>query len=121
MSNEKMVNVTTFPAVVGAILRHYRTTKGIEQKDLSEKTGIPQSTISRAEKGDVSVSVDLLDKLCYGLGVMPSQVFKDAETARTNLLKNDVEIRSDAKTSDLIKKGLVVVGIAAIIALIARR
>jgi len=46
-----------------------RSSKGMTQKELSERTGIRQSNISRIENGIESPTIDTLQKLAKGLGM----------------------------------------------------
>jgi transcriptional regulator with XRE-family HTH domain len=45
-----------------------RTTQGISQKELAERTGTKQSNISRFESGDYNPSLEFMQKLAQGLG-----------------------------------------------------
>lgn len=44
-----------------------RKSKGISQKDLAEKTGIPQANISKIENGRYTPSVPVLKRIADGL------------------------------------------------------
>jgi Predicted transcription factor, homolog of eukaryotic MBF1 len=44
-----------------------REAAGLSQRDLAAKSGVPQSTIARVERG-ANTSVDTLSKLAYALG-----------------------------------------------------
>lgn len=44
-----------------------REAAGLSQRDLAAKSGVPQSTIARVERGS-NTSVDTLNKLAYALG-----------------------------------------------------
>ena len=46
-----------------------RTSQNLTQKQLSEKTGIDQSDISKLENGTTNPSVNLLKRLADGLGM----------------------------------------------------
>lgn len=60
-------------------LRALRTTKGVTQIQLSQASGIDQSTISRMETGKQDVSVSQLRKLAIALGVKPADLLADEE------------------------------------------
>lgn len=49
-------------------LRSYRECMGITQKELESRTGIHQSDISKIERGESNVSLDIMDKLTTSLG-----------------------------------------------------
>ena len=54
--------------IVKAIL-DARKKSGLTQKELSEKTGIPQADISRMEKGNANPSIKTLRRLAKGMGM----------------------------------------------------
>ena len=45
-----------------------RTETGLTQKELSERTGIQQSNLSRIEQGNYNPSLKLLQRIARGLG-----------------------------------------------------
>lgn len=45
-----------------------RTETGLTQKELSERTGIQQSNLSRIEQGNYNPSLKLLHRIARGLG-----------------------------------------------------
>lgn len=45
-----------------------RKKAGLTQKELSQKSGIAQSEISKIENGKKGVTVDTLEKLAHGMG-----------------------------------------------------
>ncbi len=46
-----------------------RQESGLTQKELAEKSGIPQSNISRIESGSANPSWKTLNRLAYGMGM----------------------------------------------------
>ena len=54
--------------VVRAMIKA-RTAQNLTQKDLAEKTGINQATISKLENGNMNPSLKLLKRLADGLGM----------------------------------------------------
>ncbi len=54
--------------VVNAIINARKTTK-ITQKQLSEKTGIAQSDISKIENGNGNPSLKTIERLARGMGM----------------------------------------------------
>ena len=121
MSKGEVQSVTTFPAIIGAVFRHYRERNHMSQKALCDATGLPQSTVSRIEKGEVAAPIETLDQLARAMNVSLSLVLAEAETARGNLQNRGVQVRCGEKPADLLKQGLLVVGIAALVALIFRK
>lgn len=51
-----------------------RTQKGMAQGELAEKIGIPQSQISRYEKGKLQPTITTLEWLCDALGVTATEL-----------------------------------------------
>jgi transcriptional regulator with XRE-family HTH domain len=60
-----------------------RTSQNLTQKELSERTGIAQTEISKLEKGTRNPSVKLLQRLADGMGMVlnisftPKKVFNN--------------------------------------------
>lgn len=52
----------------GRLLRDARHAAALSQRELGERTGIPQPAIARIESGRVSPRVDTLDQLLEGCG-----------------------------------------------------
>lgn len=59
----------------GDTIRALRKKNGMTLSDMSEKTGLAVSTLSKLEKGHVSLSYDKLMLLSKGLGVDMAQLF----------------------------------------------
>lgn len=62
-------------ANVGAEIREVRKARGLTLKDLSERTGRSVAYLSRIERGDTRISVDLLTDIGEALGVDPKWFF----------------------------------------------
>jgi transcriptional regulator with XRE-family HTH domain len=75
---------------LGRLLARLRTERGLGQKQLAERAGIDNSTLSRLESGGRGVSREVLDRLCQALdlsrdeqlGVMVAADLLSPETAR---------------------------------------
>ena len=59
---------------IGKRVRRYRESRGWSQKELSEKTGLSQSGISKIETDELTPSVDKLQKVADVLGVALSDL-----------------------------------------------
>ncbi|MDX3064022.1 helix-turn-helix transcriptional regulator [Streptomyces sp. ND04-05B] len=68
---------------VGERLRRLRTEAGLSQLALAERGGLDHRTVSRCENGRRAVSVDILARLAYALGIQPWQLLHDADSPRT--------------------------------------
>lgn len=55
-------------ADIGKIITNARKNSGLTQKELSQKSGIAQSEISKIENGKKGVTIDTLEKLSHGMG-----------------------------------------------------
>ena len=56
-------------ARIGAKIRHFRESKGMEAKQLAMLTNIDAANLSRIEQGKYSVGFDILTKIASALGV----------------------------------------------------
>ena len=57
-----------------------RTSQNLTQKELSERTGIAQTEISRLENGTRNPSIKLLQRLADGMGMVLNVTFTPKET-----------------------------------------
>lgn len=55
-------------AAVGATIRELRLSRGWNLATLSAKSGVPVSTISRAELGQNALNYDKVSRICEALG-----------------------------------------------------
>ena len=62
----------------GRAVRRLRRRIGITQAELSRRSQLPQSTISRLETGVMLPGTDTLLDVARGLGVTPNEIFKAA-------------------------------------------
>ena len=58
-----------------------RTSLNLTQKELSERTGIAQTEISRLENGTRNPSIKLLQRLAEGMGMVLNVTFVPKDTA----------------------------------------
>ncbi|MEG1313145.1 helix-turn-helix domain-containing protein [Clostridium sp.] len=59
-------------------LKQLRISKGITTYELSELTGIPQSTISKMENGKRKIETDSLELLSKALNINVNEFFNDS-------------------------------------------
>lgn len=62
---------------LGARLKGLRQARGLTLDQLAERSGVSRAMISRVERGESSPTAALLDRLCAGLGVLLSALFRD--------------------------------------------
>jgi transcriptional regulator with XRE-family HTH domain len=60
---------------LGKAVLFLRETKGMNQRELAESSGIDATEISRLEKGKSNPTHETLQRLAKGLGVPCSQIF----------------------------------------------
>ena len=61
-----------------------RTSQNLTQKELSERTGIAQTEISKLENGTRNPSIKLLQRLADGMGMVLNVTFTPKDTAAGN-------------------------------------
>ena len=91
---------------LGALLRSLRDRGGLTLKQMSEKCGIPVSTLSKVEHDRLTLSYDKLYQLSQRLGIRMSDLFAEtnnggpAITARRSLGDIDQAIRVETPNYD---------------------
>jgi transcriptional regulator with XRE-family HTH domain len=85
MSATKVGTAISHPAVgehgsVGSGIKRYRQKNKWSLKDLSEKSGIPISTLSKVENGQMSLKIEKLMAVCEALGIDIMQLVSPAES-----------------------------------------
>lgn len=118
MSN-KIVNLTTYPALVGAMMRHMREQKGISQVDAANYLGVTQPSYSRLETGKAVLSVAQLSRACGFLGLSPSEFLQKVDYAKQSMKKMGVRVEHD-HAGDMGKLIVNVLMGAALVLLIAK-
>lgn len=97
MMQEKIRNITTYNAIVGAVLRQYRERLGSEQQDISSALGITRSSYSRLETGQTALSLSQLCQLAPLFKIRPSTFVSQVEHASQNMALGGVDIRHERK------------------------
>lgn len=86
-------NVTTYSVLVARLVGELRRTRSnLDQKQFAEKLGISQSTWSRAEAGQVGLSLDQLAAAADVLKVKPAQILAHVEAAIEHLKRQGVTV-----------------------------
>jgi len=67
---------------LAATLKEARKASGLSQAKLGAAIGSTQANIARAEKGDTSVSIDLMLRAIYGTGATTADVFAPSVAQR---------------------------------------
>lgn len=87
----EMKTVTTYAALLGAVLGTLRSGAELKQSDLAEAVGIGPSTWSRIEKGESSLSTDQLKLAADALGIPPARILEMVELAEKFTSEKGIE------------------------------
>lgn len=60
-------------------LKFYRLKKGLTMKELADMVGIPQSSYSYIEKGDITANEEVVQKICNVLKIPREGIFYPAK------------------------------------------
>jgi HTH-type transcriptional regulator / antitoxin HipB len=77
-------------------LKEARKTKGLTQKELSAKMGLPQSHISEIEQGKVDLRVSSLLEISRALDLEPVLVPRSLLSAITDMMSKDPQLKRPA-------------------------
>jgi len=105
---------TTYQAVVGGVLFKMRREQGIDQRLQAKAIGVTQSTWSRIERGESSLSVAQLANAAQYLGVDASTVLLKVESAVAELRERGVTIRVASTQDSKSAAGIAMIGAAAL-------
>ncbi|KUL44056.1 helix-turn-helix domain-containing protein [Streptomyces regalis] len=72
---------------LGARLAELRAEHGWSLGELAERTGISRSTLSRAERAEISPTASLLNRLCHVYGRTMSQLLSEVESEPALLVR----------------------------------
>lgn len=81
--------------LVGPKIRQLRKERKLTQTELASRIGIQQSDLSRMEKGEYRVSLDILFKILAVFNVSISDFFDDV--AKESMTPRDVQVMRDLK------------------------
>jgi len=111
-------NVTMYSQVVARIVGELRKAGNFDQKDFADRLGVSPSTWSRAESGQVGLSLDQLAGAAKVLNKPPAQILAYADAATEQLRRKGVTVLTGkAATED--DQTFAYLGAAALGALIA--
>lgn len=64
----------------GAVLRDARRASGLSQIELAGVAGVHFNTVGLVERGEMSVSLETMDRLCEAVGFRPWQLLLEADS-----------------------------------------
>jgi transcriptional regulator with XRE-family HTH domain len=108
----------TIQSIIGRVIVKIRKNGGTEQGRLAAAVGVTQSTWSRIERGESSLSVEQLFVAANFLGVSVSTIINEAEIAIDDLTAQGVQIRTNKVASEKSGSGAAIIGAAALGALV---
>jgi transcriptional regulator with XRE-family HTH domain len=111
--------VAPFAAVVGQTMSQMRTARGLSQSALAKQLGLAQSVVSRIENGGLPLTVEVLARYAEALGTTPSEILRTAERGARLLRGTGVEVPYKRPPLDGGDTAALIIGGAAIGALIA--
>lgn len=110
---------TSYPEIVGAVLKHLRTVHGLGQGEMAQAVGVGQSTWSRIENGTIPITVEQMAFAARRLGVTPAQILGHADLAAQQFNAQGVEVTPQRAGPTGMEQGLAFLKGAAILALLA--
>ena len=106
----------TFRHLLGSKIKLLRKSKGMNQADLAEATGVEINTISRYETGGFAPSIEQLLNLAKALGVSPMEILppQDSElqrlfVLRQSLMEKALQIHSSEGLEELVQHADVII------------
>jgi transcriptional regulator with XRE-family HTH domain len=85
-------NVTRYSELVARLVGEMRQRENFDQKQFAEQLGVSPSTWSRAESGQVGLSLDQLAGAARVLKTTPGQILSYADTVSEQLKRRNVTV-----------------------------
>lgn len=85
--------------IVGMNIREIRKQKEMTQEDLAEQCGLQTSYVAGVERGERNITLQTMEKIANGLGVVAQQLFNLEAPMR--YLSNQTEFRINIFTDEL--------------------
>ncbi|MCE2027580.1 helix-turn-helix domain-containing protein [Sessilibacter corallicola] len=111
---------STYTAIVGAVIAKEREDRGISQTTIANYVQIGQPAWSRIEKGESALTIDQLARASEGLNISPSEILRIADQTVEKMKMEDLDVsyQKPSRKADLAKSGLLLLGGAALGALV---
>lgn len=111
----EMKTVTTYAAILGAVLGQIRMTAGLKQGELAESVGVGPSTWSRIEKGESSLSTDQLKLAADALKMQPSRILEMVELAEKVTAEKGIEREPVGQSQWTVAAGAIALGLIPVV------
>lgn len=80
---------------LGLRIKALRQARGLTLDQLAQRSGVSRAMISRVERGESSPTATLLDRLCVGLGIVLSALFRDERQSSPLIRRADQPLWTD--------------------------
>ncbi|MEZ4329864.1 MAG: helix-turn-helix transcriptional regulator [Polyangiales bacterium] len=94
---------TSFRKNIGRAIRAQRHARGSSIEALAGKAGIDPAYLGAVERGDRNPTLDVVDRICVGLGIEPSELL----TRDVSLSDDDLRERIHARLREVDRDALV--------------
>jgi len=89
-----MKPLTTYSAVVGAIIYVIRKDKGLHQAEVSRMMKVSQAAYSKIERGMTTISTEHLSVIADELGTSPAKIIYGADSVVEHMRAIGIEVSS---------------------------
>ncbi|PCJ37490.1 MAG: hypothetical protein COA75_04415 [Cellvibrionales bacterium] len=118
MSMGNLKPETTYQSVIGRVIVRFRKELTVDQGSLAAAVGVTQSTWSRIERGESSLTVEQLASAAECLRVNSSTILSDTEKAVRELKSQGVLVKMTKVSEKKDNSGAAIIGAAALGALV---
>tara|TARA_A200000113_G_C8827565_1_gene342565 strand:+ start:71 stop:436 length:366 start_codon:yes stop_codon:yes gene_type:complete len=108
---ENLGQVTTYPIIMGGIIKNIRERLGFDQRTMAEKMSLSQAAWSKIETGKTVISVVQLQKISNILGMPASEIIGYTDDAVKNIKENNINVQPSSNDAGL-KAGHIIGGAA---------
>lgn len=96
----------TVDARLGARLTELRAERGWSLGELAERSGVSRSTLSRAERAEISPTASLLNRLCHVYGRTMSQLLSEVESEPALLVRAAEQPVWEGRASGFVRRSV---------------
>ena len=105
-SEEAVASLDPVDIRLGARLAELRAQHGWSLGELAERSGVSRSTLSRAERAEISPTASLLNRLCGVYGRTMSQLLSEVEAEPALLVRAAEQPVWEDRTSGLVRRSV---------------